>query len=280
MRKLGKSSCVLCYDASFEGFLSAVFAAYARHLYPADIVSKECVQAAFGQELLDIETDLALASRVRAGFSKKAGTLSFNHVDKAFRVHTPGTELALFAYIEQGMRGGGKTLLNPADPVVAAVEERSKRAENEAEFVRQFLRFELAENGVYVAVVNPNADVVSLVAGHFARRFNTQPFVIYDEVHRIAALYDTRTVSYVKSDRFVMPAYAQEEMRYQRLWKKFYDSLSNTQRFNPGLRKSQMPSRFWKNLTEMKTATSICADRPASNQKECVFKNPWEFQNP
>ena len=59
--------------------------------------------------------------------------------------------------------------------------------------MRQFVRFQhLAGEGadVWFARVNPKASVVPLIMDHFVERLGVQPFIIYDEVHHLAGVYD------------------------------------------------------------------------------------------
>lgn len=55
------------------------------------------------------------------------------------------------------------------------------------------MRFQhLAGEGadVWFARVNPKASVVPLIMDHFVERLGVQPFIIYDEVHHLAGVYD------------------------------------------------------------------------------------------
>ena len=140
------------------------------------------------------------------------------------------------------------------DPIVAKVDRLALSVVNEAEDIRQFARFEELECGIYLAVINPKAMVLPLVMRYFCGRFNTQPFVLYDEVRHIAGVYDMRRQYMMRIDDLEIPSRADREPEYQLLWKIFYDCASNEQRFNPDLRRQHMPQRFWRNLTEMKLA--------------------------
>lgn len=255
MSNLRPSNTLFCYDESFEGFLTVVFTAYACHAVPASIQPASCAQPMLGQQVVEVATDLTLAERVKVGICNHAGFKTFCCLEKAFRSCVEGRELDLFAYIELAMSRGRKGVQDLSNEVVARTERLRLKTENEMEYMRQFVRFQLMENGVYAAVVNPRADVVPLVMGFFVERYNTQPFIIYDEVHRLAALWDLKRTSFVKTDEFSMPLRSEEESAYERLWKTFYDSISNEQRFNPDLRRAHMPKRFWKNLTEMQMST-------------------------
>ena len=254
MANLKQSNALFCYDGSFEGFLTLVFAAYAHHAAPADIQPVSCAQPMLGQQVVEVATDFVLAERVKEGICNRAGYKTFACLEKAFRSCVTGREPGLFAYIVLAMDGGRRGARDLSNKTVADVERLCLKTENEMEYMRQFVRFQLMENGVYAAVVNPCADVLPLVMGFFVERYNSQPFIIYDEVHHIAALWDLQHASYVRTDEFTMPSQSEEEDAYERLWKTFYDSISNEQRFNPDLRRAHMPKRFWKNLTEIQMA--------------------------
>jgi hypothetical protein len=86
---------------------------------------------------------------------------------------------------------------------------------------------------------------------HFARRFNIQPFVIYDEIHKIMGIYDLKSWHLQYVDDLEIPDCAADDRKYQRLWKSFYDSVAIAERVNHKQRRNFMPMRFWSNLTEM-----------------------------
>jgi hypothetical protein len=48
-----------------------------------------------------------------------------------------------------------------------------------------------------------------------------------------------------------IPALSADERGYRRMWKTFYDTVAIKERINPNLRRSHMPKKFWKNMTEM-----------------------------
>ena len=137
------------------------------------------------------------------------------------------------------------------DPVVGRVAALCKRAENEAELLRQFARFTHLSNGVWFARCNPNASVVPLVMGHFAARFNVQPFIIYDEVHCLAGVYDGEGWYLVNDVLGQMPEAAEGDGYAEALWQRFYDAVSIEARYHPELRSGFMPVRLWKHLPEM-----------------------------
>lgn len=250
---------MLCHDGTLEGFLSCVFGAYALRSWPQDICESRLACARLGQEVRDVKTDLARAGRVRDGLIRRAGIRSYRQVMTAFLSDREGREMVLFAYIVKVMDEGRAALSDLASPCVARTRELVVSVMNEREKMFQFLRFEELEGGVYFARVNPRANVVPIMLGHFVERFNTQPFVIYDENHQLAGVWDGRRRSLVLTDGLAVPEKTEDEAAYQRLWKVFYDSVANEQRYDPDLRRSFMPKRFWKNMPEMRAAVEARA---------------------
>jgi probable DNA metabolism protein len=139
-----------------------------------------------------------------------------------------------------------------ANPVVADILRLSTRVINECERMRQFVRFSHLENGIWYARCNPSASVVPLVMGHFAARLNDQAFIIYDENHHLAGVYDGCTWHLVAGDAVHAPASTEHDVVMQEAWKRFYDTLSVDARYNPELRRHFLPVRLWHNITEMK----------------------------
>lgn len=254
MTELRPTELTLCYDGTLEGYLSLVFDAYALHARPQAIACTGSVQLALGQQLREVACAPAHAERVRVGICNHAGFAAYRKVEHAFLSWAPERELTLLDYIAGCMAEGRRFTADISNAIVSQVEKLALRTSNEAEHMRQFLRFEQLENGVYFSTINPKALVLPLVMPYFAARFNTQPFLIHDEVHRLCGVYDLRHHYLVSSEQLAVPPRSASEEGYQSLWKAFYDALSCEQRFNPDLRRSFMPKRYWGNLTEMRRA--------------------------
>ncbi len=244
------SNVLFRYDGTLEGYFSAVFDAFALKCSPSCVCKASDVQMQLGQKIWDVQTDRAHAERLRVGLVSHGGSELYRKVKLAFLSDVQGRELVLLSYIEKAMKSGYRIHSMLADEDVRRVDKYATRTLNEREKLQQFARFEKMENGVYFACVNPNAHVLPLVMEHFAERFSTQAFLIYDEVHKFVGMYDLGKIMFRDAIDFTIPARSSDEETYRRLWKRFYDSVSNEQRFNPDLRRSNVPKRLWKNLTE------------------------------
>ena len=258
------------YDGSLEGLLSAVFLAYERHETPEDIVRESAYEPRLGQDALIVETDCERAQRVRRGVERVAGRASFTVITRASTCDDYDMGVIVFRFIRlvmarKGQGSGGPVLEERANPVVADIVRLSTRVVNECERMRQFVRFSHLENGIWYARCNPSASVVPLIMGYFAARLNDQAFIIYDENHHLAGVYDGLAWHLVSGDAVFAPACTEHDSEMQEAWKRFYDTLSVDARYNPELRRHFLPVRLWQNLTEVQprrdlTSSQACGD--------------------
>lgn len=136
-------------------------------------------------------------------------------------------------------------------PAVGPLVSLARSVSNEQERMRQFVRFQHMQGGIWFGLCNPKASVVPLLMHWFAERFDTQSFVLYDENHHLAGIYDGSDWQIVKTDKLQAPRILEEEELMQAAWRRFYDAIAIEARYNPELRQQFMPKRLWKNLPEM-----------------------------
>lgn len=264
------------YDGSLEGLLSAIFAAYARRESPNDVEPESRLQARLGQYVYQVPTNLEHASRVRRGIIRTCGNAAFEAVLYASLSDEAHAGTAAYRFVryamdvyrkQNGTRYG--ILPNAAHPAVEPICRLKKHIVSEKEHMLQFIRFEELEGGIWFARCNPNASVIPLVMDHFAARFNTQPFIVFDEVHELAGVYAGKEWSLVKTSAALLelPDKAAGEAAMQQAWRRFYQTVSVESRYNPELCRQFMPKRLWKNLTEMQTDPAAVVNslpRPSS----------------
>lgn len=251
------------YDGSLEGLLSAIFAAYANHANPTEVVPEAMHQPRLGQRVFPVSTNIEHAVRVRKGLISKGGYSAYSAIRRASCSSDPtaGTAAYTFArYVMDVHTGKRSAISNIAHKMVAPINAICRSVGNECEHMRQFIRFEhLKGNGsdFWFAQCNPRDSVVPLIMPHFVERFNIQAFMIYDEVHKVAGVYDGTGWHLVNAadldeSELKLPDKSLEENVMQDAWRAFYQCVAIDARYNPELRRNFMPKRLWKNLTEMK----------------------------
>ena len=255
------------YDGTMEGLFTAVFKAYENHEDPTDVCPKDRFQPRLGQFVQPIDTQIHLAERVAKGIINKCGEQTYNYIKRACLVDDPQAGSHIYRFIRYAMKTGSQARHHLTSPLVAPLEAYNSFVLNEAENMRQFVRFRELENGLFFASIHPKANVIPLCMDGFAARFNTQPFVIYDETHRLAGVYEgpeglpdrTRLwgnphwylISVDAQADLNIPAEAPEESVMQKAWKSFYRATTIAARYHPELQQHFMPKRFWKDLVEL-----------------------------
>ena len=269
------------YDGTVEGLLSAIFAAYAHREEPTDLAPEGAFQARLGQRAVRVETNPSQAERVHDGIVRLCGKDAFDMVKCAALSDEAQAGMAAYRFVRHAMGtkshpGAGKHALSDiTHPAVEPLVRIARAVGNERHYMMQFLRFTQVEGGVWVARCAPKASVVPLLMDWFSARFNTQPFVIYDEAHRLAGVYEglqtesrsieaasdrvkggaknRRSTWYlVRTDILDTPPPTSDEVLMSRAWNRFYDTIAVESRYNPELRRQNMPKRLWKHITEMR----------------------------
>ena len=243
------------YDGTLEGLLCAIFETYVRKEVPLDVVTSEHLQLRLGQEVYEVTTDATLAKRVRAGLVKTCGAEVYDAVRVASVSDEPQAGSIICTFVRYSMQWQGNTLNQLANPEVQPFIALHTSVVNERHYMVQFLRFQELEGGVWFAKGNPKANVVPLIMDWFVARFNTQPFIIYDEVHEVAGVYEGRGWFLVKGNELNLPGVSANEVEMAGAWKRFYEAVCVEARYNPELRRQFMPKRLWNNIVEVAGST-------------------------
>ncbi len=249
---LGDMTLAYVYDGTLEGLLSAVFLAFQRKEDPQDISPERSFAPRLGQQVIEVPTNIEHAARVKNGIVRVCGADTFSQVVQVSLSDEPDKGSVVLGFVRYAMRRGLQARFDLAVSQVSRFSEIAKSVCNERHLWQQFMRFSKTQEGVYVAVCNPKANVVPLLMDWFSARFNVQPFVVFDEVRHIAGVSRDGHWSLAVADDFTPPPAACDDALYEQAWKAFYDAVAIDARYNPELRSSFMPKRLWKNIVEMK----------------------------
>ena len=105
----------------------------------------------------------------------------------------------------------------------------------------------------------PEHDALPLALDYFTDRFADQRWLIYDRKRDYGYYYDGASARRVTleddrgmiADKLADEWLAEDERRFQLLWKSYFRALAIPQRTNERLQRRMMPRRYWKHLTEM-----------------------------
>ncbi len=249
------------YDGSFNGFLTSIFVAFEEKAQVADIQKNTVRQNGLFSETETIFTHVEKAKRVWNGIQKKNQN-AIKNIYFAYLSETKDIEILLYRYIRKLFANQGSIHSDYSDGLVLKISQLAKSVGREKHRMEAFVRFQLTQDDIYFANIEPDFNVLPLISKHFRSRYADQQWLIYDVKRQYGIFYDLNKVEIVsldldeiyansihKSNRFV-----HEEYSYQDLWNNYFRSTNIKSRINKKLHIQHMPKRYWKYLSEKKEA--------------------------
>jgi probable DNA metabolism protein len=247
---LADAELIYLYDGTLEGMLSAVFTAFARRENPRDILTENYLQESLLASPVPLSTNIEQAERVQAGIMNTLGLQAYDDVKRVFLSDDERKGGVILRYLQYTMHTGRRGCGHLVNPAVHDFDDMLRQVGTEAHYMLQFVRFAQLEGGVFFSRIEPKASVVPLIMGHFASRFNVQPFMIHDARHGLAGVFDTEKWWLVEADVLNLPSATEAEDHFQSLWQCFFDTIAIEERKNPRCQRNFMPKRFWGNMCE------------------------------
>ncbi len=197
-----------------------------------------------------IETDLQKASRVSDSINNKISKQARLLVENVFLSCLPNKELAILNFLLKGYKYGGSVMSLLSDCDVSIMIKARKHLLNEAHKLLGFVRFS-DYDGMLVSKITPKNFILPFIRNHFINRYSGEDFLIYDKTHKAALVYQNGEDSIIDVDNIEFDEPSNNEHKYRKLWKHFYDTVAIKRRENPRCRMTFMPKRYWENMTEM-----------------------------
>ena len=253
---------VYTFDGTMDGLLTAVFDAYALHEQPEQLLKSGDALPLFCEHLYHVTTDEEKARRVWTGLEKHLPREAMKLISVSWLSELPELPTPLFLYIYKVFRQGDISH-NFADDDVLSVIDIAHSVLHEQLRMKQFIRFQKANDGTYLAVVSPDHNVLPLITDHFSDRFNDQPWLIYDAKRHYGFYYDGKAapIRVTFEDETAVPfnlnngklnaeVLSHDDQLFQDLWRTYFKAICIKERMNPRKQLKDMPRRYWKYMTE------------------------------
>lgn len=238
------------YDGSFEGLLTCIYKAFYADIKPDDIKSRGDYIENFLVEKIYIDTDMDKFQRVYEAIETKISKDSLKRVFYAYLSELPNAEIVILKYLEVGFKIGSDVDSNLANEDVLNMDKINKKVGNERHRLLGILRFKKVKDDILYAQVEPDHNVIALVAPHFKARLSTENFIIHDIKREIAVFYN-KEEWVLKDIEAPDPLLIRDtEETYEDLWKVYFNAISIERKTNIKLQKRNMPMRYWKHLVE------------------------------
>ena len=269
----------LLYDGSLNGLMTAIFTIYDRKIKLPIIAldSREQNHLFEGTEL--VITDPDKAQRVWKRFNSLCQHQDSHQVYCAFLSEIIGIENTIYEYLKMTFTAQKAPGSDSANATVLKITQAAKMVNHEKQRIEALVRFHLIDEETYYANIEPDFNVLPLIASHFKDHYHNQKWVIYDLKRNFGISYDLETVQEVQIDfkkargqGAILPTRASEnnidvdssssfrsstalrinsnEINYKDLWNQYFNSTHIKSRKNLKLHLQYVPERCWKYLNE------------------------------
>lgn len=246
----------LVFDGTWTGLLSAVYEIYSRKLKQTKVVRREHFQTEVFNDVILIVSDVLIATRIWKGLSKFVSQKAMSHLYTCFLSELPGIENTICQFIRQAFDTKASPEHAYANSDVLRISQVERMVHREKHRMEAFIRFQLTGDNLYFANIEPDFNVLPLIAKHFKRRYADQRWLVYDLKRRYGIYYDLESVSEVTLNfsgdyrNAGEESFVQSEQLYQDLWREYFKHVNIIERKNTKLHLMHVPRRYWKHLTE------------------------------
>ena len=266
---------VYLFDNTLDGLLTAVFDCFFRKQQDVTLLAEGEQLPLFADEPHRVVTDSEKAERVWKGLEKNLSKDGLHMITISWLSEERALNQPLFNFICKVFKTKVKGLeRNASDPDVLEVRNTCRRVLHEQLRMKQFIRFQKAKDGTYLAVVSPDHNVLPLITDHFSDRFNDQPWLIYDAKRHYGYYYSLtpnpspkgegsnyKVIRVTFENEAAVPfdlsngkmdadILSDNDQLFQDLWRTYFKAICIKERMNPKKQLSDMPRRYWKYMTE------------------------------
>lgn len=246
---------VFMFDGSFEGFLTSIFESYYAIKKPNMLIRSEDYDKYYNliDEFITIATDMSKSDKVFKALKEKFTKEAFAKIYYSYLSSEENVYTTLYHFIVLGFKLGKTIDMHLNNDIVREVNTISRKVTLEKHRFLGFVRFKKLTEDFYYSSIEPDNNILPLIAPHFVNRFKEQNFIIHDLSRNIAIFYDKK--QWVIRDFNIAQSKGlltySEVDNYDLLWKNYYSNLSIEERENSKLQKRMMPARYWSHLTEL-----------------------------
>lgn len=242
---------IFIYDNSFTGLVCAIKAA------ASDAAAEITLEAPAQDDLFTSAVEVEASAGDCAAFLRKldglAGEGTAENIKLCWLWHGPEKEKMLLTYARMAFSKGRNLNELLADPAVAKVQKAAAAVLREGHRFKGFLRFsELGDRTLY-ARMEPDHNILPLIAGHFRRRMAASDWVIHDVKRKMAALYFGGKLRLAELAGEAAPPRSETDRQVTGLWRAFFEAVAIKERTNPRAQRGGVPLKYRANMPEFDT---------------------------
>lgn len=240
------------YDGTWQGIMTVYDGLLNGRLAPDSIIREvyEGAQEDLFCDKIFIDADEEKYSALKESFIRDCGSDNYNMIMWAFLSEKRGIESYILDFIRFAFENGRDAGSILSEDVVMRVYSAAQQVRRECHRFKGFVRFEEIKAGMFYSGIEPDYNIVMLLAPHFKRRLSSQDWIIHDKRRNTAVFYDGARCVYREVVSFEMPEDSKEEKEYKAMWTRYFHAMGIKERKNPGLQRQFVPVKYRKNMIE------------------------------
>ena len=249
----------LLYDSTFEGLFTAIFEVFEYKYDVVEIVAQQNYsQENFFAETQEVITDFNKSDRVLKKLEENLGKLGISQLMMVYFSERKDLERLILSAVRHSIKNPKQNILQDfGNEDILEISKICRSVSRERHRMLAFVRFELLQDEVYFAKIEPDFNVLPLIRKHFKERYADQKWMIFDLKRHYGIFYDLKEVHFFTPDSSQLQNFRNsekfhhdEEKKYQKLWQRYFVKTGIPERKNMKLHIQWVPKRYWKYLTE------------------------------
>jgi len=242
---------IYIYDGTPDGFFTVCLRLMMEETeFDIQAAGREEAQEGLFDRREEINTDHEAAESMKKLLESSATREGLNMAAWALLSEIKGVEKDILDYIKLAVREGARVNSNLADDRVMRVYRAAKKTMGEAHRLKGFLRFAEVKPGKFYAKVEPEHNILALLARHFSLRLSSQDWIIHDAIRGISAFYSSGRIYYKKTADFEFGNKEGKTVDFELMWRTYFNVMAIRERKNTALQARLVPKKYRKNMAE------------------------------
>jgi len=237
-------------DDTYESLLTAIFEVYAAKDFDAQLSRDQTRISLF--ETRTIAPDHEKANRVLDGIKKRLGSGFVYDLYCLYLADTENSSNIALQYVIAGFKNSKNIRGALQIGAVKDAQALIRRVGLEAHRLKGLVRFRKFSDDppIFVSDIEPDHNILPLIARHFALRFGNENFVIRDRKRDLAIFCAGGKWSIAALGVDEVQTVLQTTDHIETLWKGYYKHIAIKERKNIRQQLNYMPKRYHKHILE------------------------------
>ncbi len=241
---------VYIYDNDFISLLSLIKTLLKNKIRPYKIEGKEYNPSLFENIInIKVENNSNILRELKNIFGKE----NMQIIYYVYSSCENNKELVIYYYLLNYFKFKDNLIRMRNLRCVSEALRIKEKVAREAHKFKGFLRFKELKSESLYAEINPDNDILFILAKHFQKRLKEFNWVIKDVNRKTYAIYFSQKLYFANEEKINLKnvEFSKEEESYEDMWKEFYNIIGITLRKNDRCRMNFMPKKYWQYLIEM-----------------------------